>query len=211
MLFNMDGTSLTTIQQGDYLLRPIEFIKKSDRCCLITEYANGPRISDILKLRKENGHFLRLRPAMPGLGDDFALEEFSEDNPLDGCMSDGEAQIIMTQVVEIVNDLYANKLCLYDLSPDNFLTHFEHSTQLLARRKSSVGMKSEQSDVPIEKLNKQRSNTINLADTEQINSLMHILYDRKMSIKLMSFGLKNKYSLKDNLMMAPESVLCKDS
>jgi hypothetical protein len=110
-----------------------------------------------------------------------------------------------------VNDLYANKLCLYDLSPDNFLTHFEHSTQLLARRKSSVGMKSEQSDVPIEKLNKQRSNTINLADTEQINSLMHILYDRKMSIKLMSFGLKNKYSLKDNLMMAPESVLCKDS
>ena len=60
ILSNQTETALTTIAHGDYLLRPIEFIKKSDRCCLITEYANGPRLSDILKIRKESGQFVRL-------------------------------------------------------------------------------------------------------------------------------------------------------
>ena len=109
-------------------MRPIEFIKKADRCCLITEYANGPRISDILKIRKESGHILHLNPQEPTFGEGIVLDEYVESSPLDGFLSDGEAQIIMQQVVEIVTDLYANKLCLYDLNPDNFLTHFEYST-----------------------------------------------------------------------------------
>lgn len=200
ILANMDSTALSTIQQGDYLLRPIEFIKKSDRCFLITEYANGPRVSDILKIRKENGSFLRINPAHESEG--IALDEFADSNPLDGFLSDGETQIVMQQVVEIVNDLYENRLSVYDLSPDNFLTHFEHSTQLLSTTKPD-----NQTDAPIEKLGKPRSNTISLSETEQKDSLMQILFDRKMSIKLMAIGLKNKYELKDCLLMAPDSVL----
>ena len=32
---------------------------------------------------------------------------------------------MIRQVVEVVTDLYDNKLCLFKLSPDNIWTHFE--------------------------------------------------------------------------------------
>ena len=62
MLFNQSTTSLTTIQRGDYLLRPLEFIKTQDRCCLISDYPNGPRIIDIQNKRKQQGCFISLDP-----------------------------------------------------------------------------------------------------------------------------------------------------
>lgn len=103
---------MSTIAQGDYFLQPIEFIKTRDYCFLVTEYPNGPRLSDILTSRKENGHF---------------IDSASDGIQLDGYISDQEAMLIIQQVVEICTDLYMNKLCLYDLSPDNFLTHFQQN------------------------------------------------------------------------------------
>lgn len=56
-----------------------------------------------------------------------------------------------------------------------------------------------------------RSNTINIDQTEQLNSLVKILHERKMQIKLMSLGVLHKYAIKDCLIMAPEKVLLKKS
>ena len=124
IICNLDSSALTTIVQGDYFLQPIEFIKNRDYCFLITEYPNGPRLSDILTSRKENGNFI----------DAQILPEFkSEDSfQLDGYISDQEAMLVIQQVVEICTDLYMNKLCLYDLNPDNFLTHFEQNSVFMS-------------------------------------------------------------------------------
>lgn len=66
-----------------------------------------------------------------------------------GYLSDPEARIVMQQVVEIVTDVYSNSLCIYDFSPENFLTHFESISVLVAPegegRKELFG-----GDVPIE-------------------------------------------------------------
>ncbi len=47
---------------------------------------------------------------------------------MNGYLSDPEAQIIIQQLVEIVTDVYNSKLCIYDFSIENFLTHFEKTT-----------------------------------------------------------------------------------
>ena len=47
--------------------------------------------------------------------------------------------------------------------------------------------------------------------TEKQNSLITLVGDRKFQLKLKSLGLRNKYQLKDCLMMAPEAVLNKKS
>jgi hypothetical protein len=87
---NENESTLTTMAPGDYLLRPIEFIKKVDRCCLITEYPNGPRISDILKVRKECGQFIRV-DSLPS----FSQQDEPDESIMNGYLSDSEAQIVM--------------------------------------------------------------------------------------------------------------------
>lgn len=79
ILFNQTTTSLTTIQRGDYLLRPLEFIKTNDRCCLISDYPNGPRIIDIMRRRKKEGCYISLDPEADG-----------PSNLVDGYLSDQE-------------------------------------------------------------------------------------------------------------------------
>lgn len=90
---------------------------------------------------------------------------------MNGYLSDSEARIVMQQLVEIVNDVYSNNLCIYDFSPENFLTHFESSKVLLAPEEEARHVLVS-GDVPIEYRPKQRSNTIALTQTEKFNSLV---------------------------------------
>lgn len=172
-------------QDHDYMLKPFEFVKKPDRCCLITEYPNGPRVSDILKLRKECGFVMQINASsMPSFKDEVEVPQtVSETNFLDGYLSDSETRSCMRQIISIASDLYSNKLCSYDFSPDNFLTEFRHKSQLIAPE--DIIVETEHSDVGITDRPKLRSNTILVSQTEQPNSLIHILDEYNMTIKLM--------------------------
>lgn len=156
------------------MLKPFEFIKKPDRCCLITEYPNGPRISDILKIRKESGFVMQINASVPSFVDQ-EIKEPTESSHLDGFLSDPETRKVMRQVIDIVSDLYANKLCIYDLSPENFLTDFRHKIQLLAD--DMIVETTNSSEIGISERPKLRSNTILVTQTDQPNSLIEILAD----------------------------------